>query len=172
MGREDQGVAASRARYQVIPRTLCFVRHSDEVLLLRGAPTKRIWADRYNGLGGHVERGEDVLDAMLREIQEEAGLEVHDVCLVGVVHADAGDQELGILFFIFTAWSDGKQAIASPEGSLEWHKVDALPVSQMAPDLPVILPRLLELPPEAAPLFLAYRYDEQDQLVITFAEPR
>ena len=33
MGREDQGVAASRHRYHVVPRTLCFVRHGDEVLL-------------------------------------------------------------------------------------------------------------------------------------------
>ncbi len=170
MGREDQGVAASRARYQVVPRTLCFVRHEDAVLLLKGAPDKRIWANRYNGLGGHLERGEDVLTATLREVREEAGLTVRDVRLVGIVHADAGDPGLGILFFIFTAWADGRDVTASAEGGLEWHNVDALPAADMAPDLPHILPRVLALPPGAPPLFIAYAYDEQDQLVIRVAE--
>ena len=40
MGREDQGVAVSRHRYQVIPRTLCFVTHGEEVLLLLGGAKK------------------------------------------------------------------------------------------------------------------------------------
>ena len=56
--------------------------------------------------------------------------------------------------------------VASPEGALEWHKVDALPVDTMAPDLPIILPRILALPPGAPPLFLVYTYDEQDRLII------
>jgi 8-oxo-dGTP diphosphatase len=171
MGREDQGVAASRHRYHVVPRTLCFVRHGDDVLLLKGAPHKRIWAGRYNGLGGHVEAGEDVLGATLREVREEAGLDVHDVRLAAVVHADGGDAQLGVLFFVFTARADVKDVIASPEGTLEWVSLSALPVATMAPDLPVILPRVMALAADAPPLFLAYSYDEQDQLVIRFAEP-
>lgn len=171
MGREDQGLAVSRHRYQVVPRTLCFVRHGDEVLLLKGASHKRIWARRYNGLGGHVEAGEDLLSATLREVREEAGLEVHDVCLAAVVHADAGDPQLGILFFVFTAWADTRDVVESPEGTLEWVSLFALPMEDMVSDLPIILPRVLALPPSAPPLFLAYSHDEQDQLVIRFAEP-
>lgn len=171
MGREDQGVAASRHRYQVVPRTLCFVRHGDEVLLLKGALSKLLWAGRYNGLGGHVEAGEDLLSAILREVREEAGLEVHDVRLAAVVHADAGDPKLGILFFVFTAWVDTRDVVESPEGTLEWFSLYALPMEDMVPDLPIILPRVLALPASAPPLFLAYSQDEQDQLVIRFAEP-
>lgn len=171
MGREEQGVAASRHRYQVVPRTLCFVRHGDEVLLLRGAPHKRIWANRYNGLGGHVERGEDLLNSVVREVREEAGLDVHDVHLAAVVHADAGDAQTGILFFAFTAWADGKDVVESPEGSLEWVPVNDLPAGEMASDLPTILPRILALPAGAAPLFLSYHYDADDQLIIRFADP-
>jgi 8-oxo-dGTP diphosphatase len=170
MGREDQGIAASRERYQVVPRTLCFVRHEDQVLLLKGAPGKRIWANRHNGVGGHVERGEDLLNAILREVREEARLEVHAVRLAAIVHADGGDPQLGILFFVFTAWSDTLDVVASSEGSLEWHKVDALPVETMVPDLPIILPRVLALPDGAPPLVVAYRYDEQDRLLVEFAE--
>ena len=58
MPKADQGVevSLSRDRYTVIPRTLCFVTRGDRVLLLRGALTKRIWANKYNGIGGDVER--------------------------------------------------------------------------------------------------------------------
>ena len=113
MGREDQGVAVSRHRYQVIPRTLCFVTHGDEVLLLLGGPKKRLWAGRYNGLGGHVEPGEDIYASACREVREEAGLDVQDLRLRGVVHADAGDPVAGILFFVFTADADDKHVLPS-----------------------------------------------------------
>ena len=63
-------------KYQAVPRVLCFVTHGDEVLLLRGAPDKRIWPDKYNGVGGHVETGEDILSGARREIYEETGLTV------------------------------------------------------------------------------------------------
>lgn len=166
MGRADQGLSVSRQRYQVTPRTLCFLRHGDDVLLLKGASHKRIWANRYNGLGGHVERGEDLMAAALREVVEEAGLTPRDLRLVAVVHVDGGDPLFGVLFFVFTGLADDKTVVESPEGTLEWHPLAHLPAAQMAPDLPVILPRIMALPPAAPPLFLSYAYDEQDQLVI------
>jgi 8-oxo-dGTP diphosphatase len=170
MGREDQGVEKSKHRYQVVPRTLCFITYGDEVLLLRGGPHKRLWAGRYNGVGGHVEAGEDVHAAALREIDEETGLAVRDLRLVGIVHADAGDPAVGILFFVFTARAASKEIGPSPEGTLEWWPVDRLPAAAMVEDLPVLLPKVLRMGPADPPFFASYRYDEQDRLVMSFTE--
>lgn len=170
MGREDQGAAQGRDRYQVIPRTLCFITWGDEVLLLRGGPHKRLWAGRYNGVGGHVEPGEDIHTATLREIREETGLSVHDLRLRGVVHVDAGDPRVGILFFVFTARAESRVVGPSPDGDLEWWPVEHLPLADMVEDLPILLPKVLGMGPTDPPFFAAYRYDDQNRLVISFAD--
>lgn len=171
MGKADQGVAASRERYQMIPRTLCFITQGDDVLLLRGAPDKRIWPNRYNGVGGHVERDEDVWTAAVREMQEETGLEVHDVRLCGVINVDAGEGQAGVLVFVFTAQATSRATVPSAEGSLEWVPLDRVAELDLVEDLPLILPRVLGRPAGARPFFAHTHYDEDDELVMVFASP-
>ncbi len=171
MPKSDQGieVSLSRQRYTLIPRTLVFITRSDRVLLLRGAPTKRIWANKYNGLGGHVERDEDIYSAAQREVLEETGLTVDNLRLCGLINIDGG-QSSGILLFVFTAISDSGEPIASEEGTLEWVARDRLTHHDLVEDLTTILPRALDLPPNAAPFFAHYSYDNQGQLIIRFAQ--
>jgi 8-oxo-dGTP diphosphatase len=172
MPKQDQGIDVSlkRQRYTIIPRTLVFITRDDRVLLLRGAPTKRIWANQYNGLGGHIERNEDVYSAARREVREESGLEVEDLRLTGLINID-GDQPTGIMLFVFTATARSGEPIPSEEGSLEWISRDQLAQIDLVEDLTTILPRALDLPPNAPPFFAHYHYDEQERLIIRFAQP-
>ena len=87
-----------------------------------------------------------------------------------MVHADAGDPAVGILFFVFTAVSTSKEVRPSPEGELHWAPIAALPAERLVEDLPVLLPKVLALGPAEPPLFAAYSYDADNRLVITFAE--
>jgi 8-oxo-dGTP diphosphatase len=171
MGQQDQGVSVSSDRYQTIPRTLCFALNRDDVLLLKGAPDKRIWANRYNGVGGHVERDEDVCAAALREICEETGwceAEVQDLRLRALINVDAGDPHTGIMLFVFTAWAQVRSTRASAEGFLEWVPRSRLDEYALVEDLPILLPRLLLLPDSAPPQFVHYHYDQNNQLVVRF----
>jgi 8-oxo-dGTP diphosphatase len=171
MGRKDQGVFASAGRYQAVPRTLCFVTHGDDVLLLKGSPDKRLWANRYNGVGGHVERDEDVCTAALREICEETGWcadDVENLRLCGLINVDVGDRQTGIILFVFTARAHWRQICASAEGTLEWIPRSQLLDYDLVEDLPVLLPRVLSLPDGASPFCAHYSYDQNDQLVICF----
>ena len=60
-------------RYVVVPRTLCFVFHENDVLLIKRSPFRRLFPNKINGLGGHVEQDEDVYGAVVREIKEGRG---------------------------------------------------------------------------------------------------
>ncbi len=168
MGKTDQGVDRSVGRYTAVPRTLSFVTNGPDVLLLKGAPTKRIWANRYNGVGGHVEADEDIYSSALREIREETGLEVTDVRLRGIVNVDVG-AETGIILLVFTAAAADRAVRPSTEGTLEWVRQDRIRELDLVQDLPELVPRVLAMGPCDAPFFARYHYDKQDKLVITFA---
>ncbi|MDW8326208.1 MAG: NUDIX domain-containing protein [Anaerolineales bacterium] len=167
MPASDQGVAKSKDRYHLVPRVLCFVRHGEDVLLLKGAPTKRIWPNRYNGLGGHVERREGAAAAARREIREEAGLEVCNLRLRGVITIDTGEAA-GIGLYVFTAEALSRETMPSVEGELEWVPVTRATELDLVEDLFTLLPRVLAQPDGAPPFSATYHYDEQDRLVITF----
>ena len=166
MPLSDQGLASSSGRYLLVPRVLCFVFAGDEVLLLRGAPDKKIWAGRYNGLGGHVERGEGAWSAAAREIREEAGLQPRDLRLRGVITIDAGESA-GIGLYVFSAETAGQPVRPSAEGALEWWPAAALP-ENIVEDLAVLIPRLRSAQPADPPFSAHYQYDAGSRLVIDF----
>ena len=55
--------------------TLMFVRKGDEVLLGRRKRGHVNMRGKWNGFGGKVEAGEDILEAAIREVREETGIE-------------------------------------------------------------------------------------------------
>ena len=167
----DQGVQSDR--YQLIPRTLTFITRNDRVLLIKGSPKKRIWANLYNGLGGHVEQNEDLLKSARRELFEECGLLVNDLWLAGVITIDTGKTP-GIVVFVFRGDvsseypRDDPKIINSAEGELEWVQTDRLDALPLVEDLLVILPKALSVPPQATPFIARYSYDHQGKLNIEF----
>ncbi len=141
-------------RHLTVPRTLCFIRHGDDVLLMRRSLHKRIFPGKVNGVGGHVENGEDVAASAAREICEETGLTVHDLWLAGVVHVDsrlgqaeplADGARPGVMVFVFTAQARDRATRASEEGELLWVPLDEV----HALDWPEGNPQLLLLALEA-----------------------
>jgi 8-oxo-dGTP diphosphatase len=126
----------------VCARTLCFVESGEDVLMLKGAPTKRLYANLYNGVGGHVEADEDILDSVRREVREETGLEIADACLRAVVNVDEGGKP-GVVFFVFTARSNSRQLQSSGEGQVSWVPRQRLMELDLVEDLRQLLPIVL-----------------------------
>jgi 8-oxo-dGTP diphosphatase len=161
----DQGI--TKDRYKIIPRTAIFVRRGDEYLLIKVAPAKRLWAGKYNCLGGHVERGEDALFSARRELMEEAGIKA-DLWLCGTVIVDVG--EPGICLFVFCGENPQGVIIAGEEGTVEWVKKDAILQLPVVEDLPILLDRIHAMRQGDPPFSACSAYDQENKLKFIFTK--
>jgi len=81
---------------------------------------------KYNGLGGKLEAGEDVVACMRREIREEAGIECEEIRLCGTISwpgfGKGGEDWFGFIFRIDRF--SGQPWTQNAEGTLSWVDVD------------------------------------------------
>jgi len=165
MPQSDQGY--SNNRYTVIPRTAIFLQRGDSYLLIKGAPTKRLWANKYNGLGGHIERGEDALTSAQRELLEETGLTA-DLWLCGTLMVDAG--LTGIALYIFSGDCPDGEPQPSAEGIPEWIPFDKISELPVVEDLPILLARIHKMKRGDPPFHARSSYNEKGKLIVRFAD--
>jgi 8-oxo-dGTP diphosphatase len=111
--------------YTPIIGTLGYVMSPDgtKVLLIhRNARPNDAHLGKYNGLGGKMDPGEDVVSCMRREIREEAGIECTDLRLRGTISwpgfGPKGEDWLGFIFRIDRF--EGTPHERNPEGTLSW----------------------------------------------------
>lgn len=117
--------------YTPIVGTLGYVMSPDgkRVLLIhRNARDDDDHLGKYNGLGGKMEPGEDVVGCMRREIREEAGIECEALVLRGTINwtgfGPRGEDWLGFVFRVDRF--SGTPHVRNPEGELSWHDVAAI----------------------------------------------
>jgi 8-oxo-dGTP pyrophosphatase MutT (NUDIX family) len=124
--------------------TLCFLIRKNEILL--GMKKTGFGQGKYNGFGGKIKEGESVLQATVRELEEESGIQVEEVQL----------EHVGILDFIFPAspqlrhdvhiflvrtWRG--EPLETEEMKPQWFLHSAIPYDQMWQDDIFWLPKVL-----------------------------
>jgi 8-oxo-dGTP diphosphatase len=145
-------------RYRVVPRTLIFIFNESEVLLIKQNSDNKPGFNKWNGIGGHIEEGEDPYFAAKREIKEESGLSIINITLQFItIIPDSHD--FGVCLFIFSGKSKVKTIKESPEGKLRWINIDHLKEFPLMDDLPRLLELVISQSSYNCPQILSYTFD-------------
>jgi 8-oxo-dGTP diphosphatase len=120
---------------------LLFIIQDGRILLIR--KKRGLGAGNINGPGGKVDPGETVLEAAVREVEEEVGV---------VAHAP---EEMGVLYFQFTdgfsmhctvyrsSGYDG-ELVETDEAIPKWFALEEIPYDEMWEDDRHWLPQMIE----------------------------
>jgi 8-oxo-dGTP diphosphatase len=94
---------------------LCLIEDGDRLLL-----QDRVKADwkGYTLPGGHVEKGESFVDAVIREMKEETGLDIYEPKLVGIKQFPIEGGRYIVMLYKATKFSG--EVVSSEEGRIEW----------------------------------------------------
>jgi len=106
-------------RYQFVPRTLVFIKNNDKYLLIHKKKRNSFDFNKFNGVGGHIEKGEEPFESACREIAEETGLKINSLELTAILFIDTISAP-GIQVFVFRADYLNGEITNSCEGTLNW----------------------------------------------------
>ena len=127
--------------------TLCYIEKDGRWLMMhRVKKDQDENAGKWIGIGGHLEENESPEECIRRECREEAGMELQDLRLRGIITfiLPAWGNELT---FLYTARTDREDLPACEEGILKW----------------VPIPEVLRLPLwEGDKVFLPLLYEKAD----------
>ena len=98
---------------------VCYLKKNDCYLLLFRNKKKNDYnPDKWIGVGGHLEKGETIDQAAIREIKEETGLDVHSLSCSGEVLFVYDDYQEKMYVYEITDFSG--ELIECDEGDLKW----------------------------------------------------
>lgn len=128
---------------EVVITTMCMIKdvHNNKVLV-----QDRV--KNWKGIsfpGGHVEHGESIMYAVVREVKEETGLDVWDLKPCGIIHwfNDQTGERYLVFNFKTESWS-GELLTETEEGKVFWIDIDELLKLNFAKGFYERLPMFLE----------------------------
>lgn len=124
--------------------TLCFLQRKNKLLL--GMKKRGFAEGKWNGFGGKLLEGETILQAVIRELEEECGVKTEEQhaekraeLSFRFPHKPEWDQKVHV--FIFKKWENKPQE--TEEMLPQWFDLSKLPFDKMWSDDPYWLPRIL-----------------------------
>ena len=113
--------------------------------ILLGMKKARFGKGRYNGFGGGVRPGENLIKSAIRETEEESGIIIQNPLLMGNLYfrfQSKEEQDHDVYFFKVSCYTG--ELKESEEMKFEWFHIDQIPYEQMWPIDKYWLPLLLK----------------------------
>ena len=117
---------------------LCLIHQKDRYLLQNRL--KEDWKG-FTLPGGHIEKGESIVDAVIREMKEETGLVIRNPKLCGVKQFPIENGRY--IVFLFRTDEFSGEVASSEEGEMVWVEKSELPKMNTVNDLLPLL-RVME----------------------------
>lgn len=152
--------------------TLCYLIKDNKYLMLhRTKKVKDINADKYIGVGGHVEEGESPTDCIKREVYEETGLVLNSVKTRGYITFVMGNETEHATLFTSDDFS-GQLTLECDEGELTWVDIDKVMDLNLWEGDKAFLKILMDQDQEGKCEFFSIKlvYDCNDNLIQTVYE--
>jgi 8-oxo-dGTP pyrophosphatase MutT (NUDIX family) len=100
-----------------------------KVLLGLRAPSKKVWPEHWDTIGGHVEDRESLDDALIREVQEETGVTPTEFRLIATVRERQPERYGDALHHVYavTAWHGGEPTnVCDEHTELKWFSISEM----------------------------------------------
>jgi len=139
---------------------LCFIKLGNQLLMLhrKNPPNQGLW----NCVGGHIEKGEAPLNACIREVKEETGLNITNPKFYGVLSWRGFEIYQGGLYIFGTELRSPLEIQGNFEGLLKWQPIDwVLTSHEVVDNLRTITPYILN---HVAPRL--YHFDYADGVIV------
>lgn len=106
-----------------------FIGRDGKILLGLRAPSKKVWPCHWDTIGGRVEAGESLDDALVREVREEVGVTPARFRLIATVRERQPELYGDALHHVYavTAWQGGEPANVCDEHSdIRWFSLSEM----------------------------------------------
>lgn len=151
--------------------TLCYIENDGCYLMMHRTKKKNDEnSGKWIGIGGKLEKGETPTECAIREIYEETGLSVTELCYRGKVmfKSDIYEDEL---MQLFTAGSKSRDVKVCDEGELAWIKKDDIMSLNLWEGDKVFLKRLIDGDNNFFEILLRYEGDTLKEIKEESNEP-
>lgn len=112
--------------------TLCIIHQHPKILL--GMKKRGFGVGRWNGFGGKINKDESIEESLVREIKEEAGIELNDFEKVGLLEFEFVKNGEIVEVHLFKTNNFNGEPEESEEMKPRWFHIDEIPFTEMWPD--------------------------------------